>query len=98
MPAPGCQLFEATGHTLCDPFWRSWSSYGLELDGVPGASFEENLALFGQPLSEVQLEEVAPGVWVPVQWFERARFEDHGPGGVRFGLLGREMAHAKGWE
>jgi type VII secretion-associated serine protease mycosin len=97
-PTPGCLFFETTGHTLCEPFLGSWRSHGLEIDGRPGTTFEESLALFGQPLSEVQPEEVSPGVWVPVQWFERARFEDHSPNGVLLGLLGREMAQVKGWE
>jgi hypothetical protein len=32
-----------------------------------------------------------------VQWFERARFEDHGGGRVLLGLLGNEVARARGW-
>jgi len=31
-----------------------------------------------------------------VQWFERARFEDHGEQGVLLGLLGDELARARG--
>ncbi len=96
-PAPGCLFFEATGHTLCEPFLSVWQANGLEFDGRPGKSFEESLALFGQPLSQPQPEEVAPGVWVTVQWFERARFEDHGPNGVLLGLLSSELARSRGW-
>ncbi len=72
-PAPGCHFFSETGHSLCGAFLSYWSSHGLELDGRPGTSFEESLALFGQPLSQPQVEEIAPGVYVMVQWFERAR-------------------------
>ncbi len=95
---PGCLFFEATGHTLCEPFLSYWRSNGLEFDGQPGKSFEESLALFGQPLSEPQVEEVSPGVFLTVQWFERARFEDHGAnGGVLLGLLSSELVRARGW-
>ncbi len=94
---PGCLYFEATGHTLCEPFLSAWRSGGLEFDGAPGKSYDESLALFGQPLSEPQIEEVAPGVFVTVQWFERARLEDHGPNGVLLGLLSSELARARGW-
>lgn len=96
-PGPGCLFFEATGHTLCEPFLSSWRSSGLEFDGQFGKSFEESLALFGQPISEPQVEEIAPGVTVTVQWFERARFEDHGSGQVLLGLLSSELARARGW-
>ncbi len=94
---PGCLFFEATGHTLCEPFLSYWRSSGLEFDGQPGKSYEESLALFGQPLSESQFEEIAPGVTVVVQWFERARFEDHGSNGVLLGLLSSDLAHTRGW-
>lgn len=97
-PAPNCRFFEATGHTLCDPFLSYWQSHGLEFDGQPGTSFAESLALFGQPISEPQVEEIAPGVRVPVQWFERSRFEDHGEtGGVLLGLLSSELVEARHW-
>jgi hypothetical protein len=74
-----------------------WRSNGLEFDGQPGKTFEESLALFGQPLSPPQVEEVAPGVFVTSQWFERARLEDHGSNGVLLGLLSNELARARGW-
>lgn len=96
-PTPGCLFFEATGHTLCEPFLSYWRSNGLEFDGSPGKSYAESLALFGQPLSEPQPEEVAPGVWVTVQWFERARFEDHGSDGVLLGLLSSDLTRLRGW-
>jgi type VII secretion-associated serine protease mycosin len=95
-PTPNCRYFEATGHTLCEPFLSYWQSHGLEFDGQAGKSFAESLALFGQPLSEPQTEEIAPGVSVTVQWFERARFELHQEG-VLLGLLSSELVQKRGW-
>jgi type VII secretion-associated serine protease mycosin len=96
-PTPGCLFFEATGHSLCEPFLSYWQRNGLEFDGRSGSSYEESMALFGQPLSEPQTEEIAPGVFVTVQWFERARMEDHGPAGVLLGLLSSDLAASRGW-
>ncbi|MGQ9928625.1 MAG: S8 family peptidase [Chloroflexaceae bacterium] len=93
---PGCLTFEGTGHTLCEPFLGYWRANGLEFDGAWGYSFAESLALFGQPISPPQVEEIAPGVFRTVQWFERARFEDH-DGRVLLGLLGNELTRARGW-
>ncbi|MDP9312165.1 MAG: hypothetical protein M3R24_14980 [Chloroflexota bacterium] len=84
--------FEETGHAIAHPpFWRYWSTHGLEFDGKRGFSPAESLALFGLPLSEPQLETNASGDTVVTQWFERARFEDHGSKGVLLGLLGNEV-------
>jgi thermitase len=96
-PQDDCRYFAETGHTLCGAFLDYWSRRGLTLDGAPEVSFAESLALFGQPISEPQIEEIVPGERVRVQWFERARFEDHGTGGVLLGLLGSEVARARGW-
>lgn len=96
-PTAGCLFFEGTGHSLCEPFLSYWSSNGLEFDGRSGKSFDESMALFGQPLSAPQVEAVSPGVNVTVQWFERARLEDHGASGVLLGLLSNELVHARGW-
>lgn len=96
-PQPGCLFFEQTGHSICEPFLSYWRSNGLEFDGAAGKSFDESLALFGQPLSDAQVEEVSPGVVVTVQWFERARLEDHGNSGVLLGLLSNELTRARGW-
>ncbi|MCG8349480.1 MAG: S8 family peptidase [Chloroflexales bacterium] len=93
----GCLFFDGTGHSICEPFLSYWRSSGLEFDGRAGRSFSESLALFGQPLSTQQVEEVAPGVFVTVQWFERVRLEDHGSGGVLLGLLSDELARSRGW-
>jgi thermitase len=94
---PGCMFFEATGHSLCEPFLSYWRSHGLEFDGRRGASEAESLALFGQPLSEPQLETSSDGQPYVTQWFERARFEDHGAQGVLLGLLANDLAQARGW-
>lgn len=92
----GCLFFPGTGHSVCDPFLSYWRTHGLELDGNPSVSFEESLALFGQPISQPQVEEIEPGVSVTVQWFERARFEEHDRV-VLLGLLGEELVRARGW-
>ncbi len=93
--ASGCRYFVQTQHSLCDPFLSYWRSHGLELDGVAGYSVEENMALFGLPLSEPQMEELSDGQEYTVQWFERARFEYHPenapPYDVLLGLLGNEV-------
>ena len=96
-PQPSCLTFEGTDHTLCEPFLSYWRTHGLEFDGQTGKTFAESLALFGQPLSEAQPEEVAPSGTIVVQWFERARFEAHGREGVLLGLLGNDFAVAQGW-
>ncbi len=95
-PTPGCIFFPGTGHSLCEPFLSYWRSNGLELDGQNNTSFEESLALFGQPISEPQVEEISPGVTVTVQWFERARLENH-DSRVLLGLLGYELVKTRGW-
>jgi len=84
--------FRETGHAIAyGPFWDYWSKHGLEFDGQPGFSTSESLALFGLPISEPQMETNPNGDTVITQWFERARFEDHGDQGVLLGLLGSEV-------
>lgn len=91
---PGCRFFPTTGHNVCGEFLQAWRASGLELDGVPGTSEAESLALFGLPLSEERTETVEGNEYI-VQWFERARFELHPendpPYRVLFGLLAREV-------
>jgi hypothetical protein len=94
---PGCLFFEETGHSLCEPFLSYWRTHGLEFDGRRGTSTAESLALFGQPLSEPQLETLSDGQPYVVQWFERARFEDHRVQGVLLGLLANDLTAARGW-
>lgn len=88
-----------TGHTIAPQFWGYWSSHGLDLDGRPGVTTAESLALFGLPLSEAA-PEVNPtdGQTYLTQWYERARFEYHPenrpPYDVLLGLLVRETGGA----
>lgn len=94
---PGAaHYFAQTGHAIAhEPFWRYWSSHGLDL-GDRGVSERESLALFGLPISEPQVETNSSGDTVLTQWFERARFEDHGANGVLLGLLGNEVRAVAG--
>ena len=94
-PKAGCQYFEITAHTLCEPFLGYWRTHGLEFDGRPGKSYDESLALFGLPLSEPAIETNSSGFTVLTQWFERARFEyvpeNPDPYKVLLGRLGAEV-------
>jgi type VII secretion-associated serine protease mycosin len=96
-PQPGCVYFPQTDQSVCEPFLSYWRSHGLEFDGRRGKSAAESLALFGLPLSPPQLETLPDGQTVTVQWFERARFEDHGEQGVLLGLLSSDLAQRRGW-
>lgn len=91
---PGCQFFAETGHNICGNILTAWRASGLELDGVAGKNQNENLSLFGLPLSDPQIETI-DGRQITVQWFERARFELHPenspPNDVLLGLLGAEV-------
>ncbi len=92
-------FFAPTGHAIAHgPFWAYWSSRGLEFDGRPGVSAAESLALWGYPISAPELETNASGDRVLTQWFERARFEDHGAKGVLLGLLGNDLVSERGKE
>jgi len=90
----GCQYFEQTGQNVCGDILALWQSNGLEIDGIEGKTFEESLALFGLPISQVMTETIQGGEY-EVQWFERARFELHPendpPFNVLLGLLGTEV-------
>ena len=93
--------FKETGHAISyGPFWRYWSSHGLEIDGRSGISYAESVALFGYPISEAQLETNANGERVLTQWFERARFEYYpsNPAAYRvlLGHLGAELRSERG--
>jgi hypothetical protein len=91
----GCRFFPETGHNVCGDILASWRSNGLEFDGRAGKSEAENLALFGLPLSDPQVETLGNGGQYVVQWFERGRFELHPenqpPYNVLLGLLGNEI-------
>ncbi len=94
-PHPECRYFPETEHNVCGEMLTVWQSHGLELDGIPGTSDAESIALFGLPLSNLQMETFSDGSRYPVQWFERARLEFHPknppPYNVLFGLLGNEL-------
>jgi glucose/arabinose dehydrogenase len=87
-----CRYFPQTDQSVCGDILASWRAQGLEIDGQPGKSVQENLALFGLPISPVQVERLNDGNEYQVQWFERARFELHPqnqpPFHVQLGLLG----------
>jgi len=93
-PQAGCQFFDVTGHSVCEPFLSYWRTHGLEFDGRTGKSYAESLALFGLPLSEPAMETNSSGFTVLTQWFERARFEylpaNPDPYKVLLGRLGAE--------
>lgn len=74
-PQEGCLFFPETEKNVCGPFLATWQAHGLELDGRPGITFAESLALSGLPLSNAQVETLSDGQDYLVQWFERARFE-----------------------
>ncbi|PDW04428.1 glycosyl hydrolase [Candidatus Viridilinea mediisalina] len=90
-----CLSFEQTGQSICGDILTMWRANGLELDGLPGKTIDENLALFGLPISPPQVERLSDGREYTVQWFERARFELHPqnepPFHVQLGLLGNEI-------
>jgi heat shock protein HslJ len=96
-PAPpgGCVYFAETQHRICGLFLTAYRSYGLNFPGVAGISPEESLALFGLPISEPMSEVLENGQLHTVQWFQRARFEEHPantpPYNVLFGRLGAEI-------
>lgn len=92
-PSGRCRTFDVGSdkQAVCDPFLQYWETHGLELDGQSGKTYAESLALFGLPLTPPRAETNLSGDTVLTQWFERARFEDHGTKGVLLGLLGREM-------
>lgn len=95
--AADCQRFAETGHLVCAPILSMWQNHGLQLDGRPGYTAAESLALFGLPISGLQSETLENGQTYQVQWFERARFEIH-PGEteprVLLGRLGASLFNA----
>jgi hypothetical protein len=93
-PREGCAYFEETGWNVCGRILNVYRSQGLETDGSPGFSIDDNKALFGLPLTPMVNMDIE-GQTYAVQWFERARFELHPendpPYDVLLGLLGNEM-------
>lgn len=90
-----CRFFPQTGYQVCGDILAAWQHDGIELDGTPGVSDAESLALYGLPLTDLHLETFPDGSTYRVQWFERARFELHPdnppPYHVQRGLLGSEQ-------
>ena len=80
---------------VCERFRTYYRMHSLELEGTPGFSPRELLALFGLPLTQAGLEMHSSGDRVRTQYFERARFEYHpdNPVGqqVLLGRLGAEV-------
>lgn len=87
-PNGACLWFAETNHSLCEPFKSYWEGHGLQDPALN--AYAKSLALFGLPLSEPAMETNSSGDTVMTQWFERARFENHGAQGVLLGLLGNE--------
>lgn len=89
-----CHFFPETGYHVCGDILAAWQRNGIEIDGTPGVSDAESLALYGLPLTDLQVETFPDGTTYRVQWFERARFELHPdnppPYHVQRGLLGSE--------
>ncbi|MBN9390603.1 MAG: hypothetical protein J0I20_21410 [Chloroflexi bacterium] len=86
----GEDYFKETGHSLRGGFKTFWENNG-------------GLAQFGFPITE-EFQEVNPsdGKTYTVQYFERNRFEWHPenagtPSEFELGLLGQQVARAKGW-
>lgn len=95
LPGP-CYRIPGAQFDVCGRFLEAWRANGLDLDldGRSGVTENENLALFGLPLTPTQTQLIEGEEYV-VQWFERARFEYHPefapPNDVLFGLLGNEL-------
>ena len=89
------------GVSVCGRFRTYWDAFGLKFG--PNETYRNSLALHGRPISSL-LQMQIQGNTYQVQWFERARFEWHGPGSpdsqpigpvpgsydVLFGLLGTQ--------
>lgn len=94
-PRAGCRYFAETGFNVCDAILTTWRASGIELDGQPGSSEAESLALWGLPLTGEVEQTLSDGNTYTVQWFERARFERHPanppPYNILPGLLGVEV-------
>lgn len=89
--ASNCQAFSETGFSVCGKFLTYWQSHGgLAQQGFPisGVFEEQNAA---PPAGDGKIHRV--------QYFQRARFEEHlenaAPYDVLLGLLGTEQFKAK---
>ncbi|HET8629713.1 MAG TPA: glycoside hydrolase family 16 protein [Thermomicrobiales bacterium] len=84
-PLAGDAYFAATGHNVGGRFLAYWQANG----GLPQ---------FGYPLTEAFQQQLEDGQTYTVQYFERARFEEHpehpAPYDVELGQLGRRAVGA----
>lgn len=78
----GCLAFRETGHRTCDAFAAYWQRNG-------------GVERFGFPITGA-FEATIEGRTLTIQYFERRRFELHGPGQILLGLLGNEVRAAQG--
>ncbi len=82
------EYFQQTGQTVSDPFLRYWRANG-------------GLRIFGYPISPARYElDPGTGKALFIQWFERARFEQHlewaGTGQeIQLSLLGRQFTQER---
>jgi hypothetical protein len=79
---PDLRFFPETGHAVGEPFLSFWSQNG-------------GLDVFGLPISEAIPENLPDGQLHTVQYFERARLEQHGDQ-VMIGLLGSALFRREG--
>jgi len=89
--ADSCQTFQETGFKVCGQFLSYWQSHGgLAQQGLP-ITGEFNELNAPPPAGDGKIHKV--------QYFERARFEEHlenqPPYNVLLGLLGSEQVRAK---
>ena len=86
-----CESFTQTGKSVCGTFMGYWNAHG-------------GLAQYGYPISDVFMETNSPppagdGQLHRVQYFQRARFEEHLEATIEFdvqsGLLGRDQYKSK---
>ena len=78
---PDLAFFPQTGYSVAEPFLSFWSQNG-------------SLDAFGYPISGPVYEQLSDGIVHKVQYFERARFEEHQqtPANlVQLGLLGTAL-------
>jgi hypothetical protein len=91
----GERCFPETGFCVKERFFDYWRAHGLDL-GDEGISERESLALFGLPLSREVVQTLEDGRAYTVQYFERARLEEHPAGegtpyNVQLGQFGRQI-------
>jgi hypothetical protein len=78
-PPLGQRYFGETGLIVAGAFLQFWEAKGSQA-----------LPLFGYPISPEQLRRLEDGNLYRVQYFERARFEQHGES-IELGRLGAEL-------